>query len=75
MSIGGNFNDWKYLGKSEKYKRVYVYQHKRNKNFMYKASVLGINKFVEDEREAARIVDIKLMNSGKEPLNIFKRKK
>jgi len=75
MSIGGNLNDWKYLGISKLYKRVYVYQHKRNKNFMYKASVLGINKFVEDEREAARIVDIKLMEAGKEPVNIFRRKK
>ena len=66
----------RYLGISDLYK--HVYKHQRKKSLVFRAE-LSINgkmrrKEHDDEREAAKWVDMQLISAGKEPVNILKRK-
>ena len=64
---------WKRIPKSSKYK--YVAKVEGDKGFIRgDACVLGDRKFHETEVDAARWVDLKLIENGKEPVNILVRK-
>ena len=66
----------KYVGKSKMYKHVYI--HEIDGQHYYRALInLGLGnwgKFFESERQAALAVDKKLLESGKEPVNILVKK-
>lgn len=67
-----------YIGKSKKFKNVYIRKCKKNKTFFYIARVI-INgklklKSFKTERDAALFVDKALISFNKEPINILKRK-
>lgn len=63
---------FKYIGKSDKYK--YVYISKSFDGIMYTGKVGKKKRMFKDEREAARWVDLALIDAGKEPVNVLKRK-
>lgn len=72
-------NNTKYVGKT-KYKHVSEYINTKTKVLFYTASVrskvkdLNMTKSFLDMKEAALCVDMYLINKGKEPVNILKRK-
>ena len=59
----------KYIGISDKYKLVYVYETNGVK--IYRSNH---GQYYDNEREAALSVDKNLIEDGKEPINILKRK-
>ena len=67
----------KYLGKSTKYKHVYIYQTRSGKS--YKGMLYGarynqtFGKYFKTEREAALYIDKQLIERNKEPVNILIR--
>lgn len=72
-----SFNQLKYIGKT-KYKNVQEWKCRKNGTTLY-VGTLNINykykrKTFYDIREAALFVDKTLINAGKEPVNILKRK-
>lgn len=72
-------NNTKYVRKT-KYKHVSEYINTKTKVLFYTASVrskvkdLNMTKSFLDMKEAALCVDMYLINKGKEPVNILKRK-
>jgi hypothetical protein len=67
--------DTKYIGKSKLYKNVTMYRL-GGKQIYYRGAVCKYSKRgFETEREAAIWVDMRLIEAGKEPVNILKRKK
>ena len=63
---------------SEKTKYRYVYlvksnQNVNNENTKYKATVCGQSTYFKELDKAARWVDLVLIKSGKEPINILTR--
>jgi len=64
----------KYKCKSDKYKYVYVYEVHKDKSLWYKAQIGRKSRNFRDEKAAAKWADIRLINEGKEPVNILKRK-
>lgn len=63
----------KRIRKSVTYKYVTLYNTK-NGDERWGVSIFGNTKYYETEREAAKAVDIKLIEKGKEPVNILVRK-
>lgn len=61
-----------YVGTS-KYKHVYIKVSGTTKWFIAKIPKLGFEKWTKSETEAARLVDLKLIMKGLEPVNILKR--
>ncbi len=61
-----------YKGKSDKYKRVYIYEIKDV--IMYQGVFGKKHRYFKTEKEAALFVDKKLIELGKEPVNILVRK-
>jgi hypothetical protein len=67
--------DTKYIGKSKLYKNVTLYRI-GGKQIYYRGAVLKYSKRgFETEKEAAIWVDMRLIEAGKEPVNVLKRKK
>jgi hypothetical protein len=67
--------DTKYIGKSKIYKNVTMYRF-RGKEIQYTGTFSKYSKGgFETEKEAAIWVDMRLIEAGKEPVNILKRKK
>jgi len=69
----------KYIGKSKEYKNVYVNYSDTEKIYYYSANVRVGDKHKQKdsfktEREAAKWVDLRLIEGGKEPVNVLKRK-
>jgi len=58
---------------SEIYKYVELYLSKEGKE-RWKVQMYGNGRYYDTEREAARAVDLKLIEKGKEPVNILVRK-
>jgi hypothetical protein len=70
MATGRNHKE---LNKSSKYK--YVRKKIGEKGYVnWVARVLGAAKCFNTEREAAKWVDLKLIDKGKEPVNILVRR-
>ncbi len=71
-------NQMEYIGKSKKFKNVYIEKCRKNKTLLYIARVIINGKLkmkrFETEREAALFVDKALISFNKEPINILKRK-
>lgn len=66
----------KWIGKTEYY-NVYAYRD-INKNIMYQAQyirVRKVSKYFDDIKEAAKWVDMRLIEDNKEPRNILKKVK
>jgi hypothetical protein len=63
----------KRIRKSDKYKYVALYKTKDGKE-RWKAQILGYGYFYNTEKEAAKQVDLKLIEKGKKPVNILVRK-
>lgn len=63
----------KYVRKSEKYKYVTLYEAK-DKSPRWRAQIFGSGKIFDTEREAAICIDKKLIDKGKEPVNILIKK-
>jgi hypothetical protein len=74
-----DYNNLKFKGKTQ-YKHVSEYFDKRTRIIYYKATLrsptqgYNMTKIFSDIREAALCVDKYLINKGKEPVNILKRK-
>jgi hypothetical protein len=67
--------DTKYIGKSKLYKNVTMYRL-GGKQIYYRGAVCKYSKRgFETEREAAIWVDMRLIEAGKDPVNVLKRKK
>ena len=64
---------FKRIPKSSKYKYVTKLIGQNNYVRWY-ANVLGGSKSFETERAAAKWVDLRLINKGKEPVNVLVRK-
>ena len=62
----------KKIGTSNKYKNVYLYDF-GNKQ-MWCGSCYGASKYFDKETDAAKYVDLRRIEKGKEPINILKRK-
>jgi len=62
--------------KSQKYKGVYYFQKDGLGYYFYKLIIKGcvFNGSYKTEKEAAIAYDIKLIDNGKEPVNVLKRK-
>lgn len=56
------------------FKYVTKQVHRESGRVKWRASVLGRTRMLDDEREAAKWVDLKLIEHSKEPVNILKRK-
>ena len=70
MATGRNH---KRIPKSSKYK--YVAKMECEKGFIrWRACCLGASKSFKNERDAAKWVDLRLIEKGKEPVNILIRK-
>ena len=70
MATGRNHKE---INKSSKYK----YVRKKiceNGNVNWIARVYGVTKCFDTEREAAKWVDIRLIKTGKKPVNVLVRK-
>ncbi len=63
----------KRIRKSDKYKYVYLFETKEGEE-RWGVMVVGNSKYYDTEREAALSVDKRLINKGKEPVNILVRK-
>ena len=63
-SIFNSSSDYKYVRKCERIVDGHVF---------WQSDVLGVSKFTSTEREAALWVDKRLIEKGKEPVNILKR--
>ncbi len=61
-----------YVGKS-KYQHVYIKMSGTTKWFIAKIPKFGLEKWTKSESEAARLVDLKLVMNGLEPVNVLKR--
>jgi len=61
-----------YFGKS-KYKYVYINVQGTTQWFVAKIPSLKFEKWCRSETEAARLVDVKLVMNGLEPVNVLKR--
>ena len=59
---------YKRVEDSENYKHVSLWKSPSGK-FAYEGKVLGTSVFKEDERDAAKWVDIQLVKAGKKPVN------
>jgi len=70
MAIGYN---WKRIPKSSKYKYVTKFEGYSG-CIRWGARVNAATKFHKTEKEAAKWVDLKLIEKGKEPVNILVRK-
>lgn len=72
-------NIWKlfeYVGISKIYKGVHIYKfNNEGRIYMkYRGNALRKSAYFDTERDAALFVDSVLINAGKEPVNIYKRK-
>lgn len=63
----------KYISKSENYKYVQLYESKDKKQ-RWRAAIYGNAIYFDTEREAAICIDKRLINNGKNPLNILIKK-
>ena len=63
----------KYLNKSSLYEYVYLYITDKEV-IRYKGMVDKKQKYFKTEKEAAKFADLKLIEQGKEPVNILIRK-
>lgn len=63
----------KYISKSEKYKYVSLYEDKYKKE-RWQANLYGNSRYFDTEREAAICIDKKLIDKGKQPINILVKK-
>ena len=70
MSYYGGFNR---VSKSDKYKYVSKYENVKGQ-VKWNASIDGFTKYFEEEREAAKWIDLKLIEKGKNPVNVLIRK-
>ena len=78
MSSSG-YNQMEYIGKSKKFKNVYILKSRKNETLIYKGAIVINGKLKQKldfktEREAALFVDKALISFNKEPINILKRK-
>ena len=64
----------KRIRKSSKYKYVALFKTKEGVD-RWVATIMGNTKSYDTEKEAALSVDKKLINKGKDPVNILIRKK
>jgi len=55
-------------GSSFKYVQKYLTESKEER---FAAKVFGISKTFKNEREAAKFVDLKMIERGKEPVNVL----
>jgi hypothetical protein len=65
----------KYVGKSKIYKGVYLYRRNGRQEVYFGEIQKKKKGGFETERQAAIWVDMRLIEAGKEPVNILKRKK
>ena len=63
----------KYIGKSKKYKGVYIFQ--KNRFVYYYVGGIKNQKTFATEREAALFYDCERIANNKQPVNILKQKK
>jgi hypothetical protein len=63
----------KYLNKSSLYKHVYLYITDK-KVIRFKGMFGKKQKYFKTEKEVAKFADLKLIEQGKEPVNILIRK-
>lgn len=61
-----------YKHKSKNYKNVYLYA--KNGEELWLATLGKKQKFFKTEKQAGRFIDLKLIEQGKEPINILVRK-
>ena len=66
---------YKFDFKSKSYKNVYkvICTNSVNATKLWCGYVLGKSKLFLTEREAAKFVDMRLIENGKEPINVMKR--
>ncbi|MFW5847522.1 MAG: hypothetical protein ACOCVF_01200 [bacterium] len=64
---------YRYIENSKKYKYVCKYQDPKGRIF-WQGKRYSNGKMVESERKAAINVDIQLLNHGKQPINVLKRR-
>ena len=63
----------KYIGKSERFKKVFEYKTNKLKTlWAFQRNKIGA--FYEDERKCALALDLYLIHNGEEPINVLKRK-
>lgn len=68
-------NTYKMIETSKKYKYVSLFRdHLGNEKWHVRIPTFGINKSFDDEKKAAKFVDMKMIERGKEPVNILVRK-
>lgn len=68
-------NTYKMIETSKKYKYVSLFRdHLGNEKWHVRIQTFGINKSFDDEKKAAKFVDMKMIERGKEPVNILVRK-
>ena len=64
---------FKRIKKGSKYKYVSKMISQKGR-VVWRSKVLGASKYFDTEKEAAKWVDLRLIEKGKEPLNILVRK-
>lgn len=74
----GGYNQHEYLGgKASEYKGVAILRNRRDDSVIYRATIVHKHeryvKLFEKETEAAKWIDLKRIEFGKEPVNILKR--
>ena len=62
---------FKYIGKSQLYKYVYIRQNTATKEIKYEGRVIGKTQTFNTEREAAIFVDTILLKNNKPSVNIL----
>ena len=67
--------DKKYIRKSDEYAHVSLFEYKKELYYKAQMSKYNWSVFFLTEKEAAKAVDIKLIEKGQEPVNILKPKK
>lgn len=68
-------NTYRMIETSKKYKYVSLFRdHLGNEKWHVRISSFGINKSFDDEKKAAKFVDMKMIERGKDPINILVRK-
>jgi hypothetical protein len=68
-------NTYRMVETSKKYKYVSLFRdHLGNEKWHVSIPYFGINKSFDDEKKAAKFVDMKMIERGKKPVNILVRK-
>lgn len=71
-------NNSKYVSKHPEYKNVSIYRNTKTSKLFYKTFINNNNKGYtrnfDSDRDAAKWIDLKLIEFGKNPVNILKKK-